>query len=607
MKSILYLCFFTSFTLMSCKKTTTLVESSGNGGNGIAPTFTCANGTNGNGLQFFNTATQNPNFFNGSLEINITNTDVKPIRCCYNSGSPTVATLNASAICSFASPACVDIEPNTSTNYQIYCIAGVDLNAKNINVIGQTNEAGTISCTFPDTGNVAQQHLVAQSNHFSCETAFQFRTVPQPPPIALNQLALSVGYYTHGSDPFALMAKSTDGGSTWIYPFDATHNSGLPNDFFIGYFLGVQCISSTDCMVGGIYQANSTQVYPMLGISSDGGDSWSYTIDAAHMQLPSNYDSSVGGEFDSVACSPDGLCVAAGNYSNGSVQFPMIAVSTDGGVLWNYTLDDTHTSNLPPNYSSDGGFTGISCVSNPSLCVIVGSYNNGAGTFPLLAVSSDNGQTWNYIVDDTHNKPSDYNSNGTFSSINCTSGTHCVASGRYNNGTINLPMIAVSIDPNSTNWTYTLDGKNGSLPLDFLNQITPPYVSCLSSTICTLTSSYTSSAIPSYLYVPLIANSLDGGLTWIYSISVLNSPIPYAYSFSPSPWYINCIYPSTSCIMTSVYGARSGGGYPAIASSPDNGKTWTYSIDSIHGSYPANYDPMSDSITFSSTTYSFSP
>ena len=52
--------------------------------------------------------------------------------------------------------------------------------------------------------------------------------------------------------------------------------------------------------------------------------------------------------------------------------------------------------------------------------VAAGGYSNGTANFPLLATSSDNGSSWSYKIDDSHNAPTG-NQDGSFYSTNSSS------------------------------------------------------------------------------------------------------------------------------------------------------------------------------------------
>jgi hypothetical protein len=93
-------------------------------------------------------------------------------------------------------------------------------------------------------------------------------------------------------------------------------------------------ISPPPMVASGSY-SNGTNVYPLLAKSMDGGVSWSYAIDSLTPTLPNGTTS---GHFTSANCSGQ-TCLAAGQYSNDSKVYPLLALSTDGGASWSYRID----------------------------------------------------------------------------------------------------------------------------------------------------------------------------------------------------------------------------------------------------------------------------
>ena len=113
----------------------------------------------------------------------------------------------------------------------------------------------------------------------------------------------------------------------------------------------------------------------------------------------------------SLTCAPGSL-IAAGQYSNGTTNYPLLANSTNGGATWTYSITSSAPT-LPSDYSNSGTFSGASC--SGLNCVAAGGYSNGTTYYPLLANSTNGGATWTYsITSSATTLPSDYINYGRF-------------------------------------------------------------------------------------------------------------------------------------------------------------------------------------------------
>ena len=140
--------------------------------------------------------------------------------------------------------------------------------------------------------------------------------------------------------------------------------------------------------------------------------------------------------------------------------------------------------------------------------IVAGNYWDNYIVYPLLASSQNDGETWKYTIkSDTPLLPTDFN-NGHFSSSSC-SGLHCVAVGNYYKPNVyNFnPLVANSIDGGKT-WAYTLDSTKPDLPPDFQNGMFNA-VSC-SGVYCVAVGLY---YVDSQTTYPLVANSTDQGVS----------------------------------------------------------------------------------------------
>lgn len=271
---------------------------------------------------------------------------------------------------------------------------------------------------------------------------------------------------------YPLLANSIDGGTTWAYRIDGTatppggpgNTTLLPADYVnAGVFNSVSC-NGYNCIAAGVYATNynGSQTYPLLSYSINGGTTWAYVIDSTPASLPADYTN--GGVFSSTSCANQN-CVAAGQYSNSTTQFPMLAYSANGGISWRYAINSTPNT-LPVDYVSGGIFNSVTC--SQLNCVAGGQYLNNETTFPLLAHSTDGGMNWSYSINSSPaTLPADYVNGGVFKTTSCK-GLNCLAAGQYYNGVATYPLLAYSQNGGTT-WSYGIDRIHPALPADYVD------------------------------------------------------------------------------------------------------------------------------------------
>ena len=222
-------------------------------------------------------------------------------------------------------------------------------------------------------------------------------------------VCIAAGSYSNDKATMPLLAQSNDGGQTWSYPVDILNDlaNKIGHGFIGGLFNAASCSGSGKkaiCIASGSYFRKSGAGTPFLAISRDGGDTWSYP-DFIYTKLKTVVDPNfAGGNFDGASCTGSGkktICMAAGGYCNKTNEcFPLLVLSTNGGKTWSYppSIYSNLTSVIAPNYKL--GFLGdVSCsgIENYNFCTASGQYsNNQSETFPLLAFSTDSGNTWSY-------------------------------------------------------------------------------------------------------------------------------------------------------------------------------------------------------------------
>ncbi|MCW8408822.1 glycoside hydrolase [Legionella sp. PATHC035] len=365
------------------------------------------------------------------------------------------------------------------------------------------------------------------------------------------------GNYVDGSIFYPLLAYSQNGGATWTYTIEKGKN--LPAGFANGgLFFNVNC-SGLNCVAGGQYSDGSI-VYPLLASSLDGGTTWTYVIDKSK-NLPSGFSNL--SNLGTVSCS--GLnCVTGGFYTDSlNTQYPILAHSQNGGTSWTYVIDKSKS--LPLGYAGSGVFSGVSC--SGLHCVAGGQYADSSIRYPLLAYSQNGGATWTYAIDQSKTLPSGFANLGTFYSVGC-SGLNCVAGGQYSDGLTQYPLLAYSQNGGAT-WTYTIEkGKN--LPAGFANGGLFFNVNC-SGLNCVAGGQYSDGSI----VYPLLASSLDGGTTWTYTIEKAKN-LPSGFTDKGTFLGVTCS--GSRCIASGLYFDNSIQ-YPLVANSQNGGATWTYTIE----------------------------
>jgi hypothetical protein len=424
--------------------------------------------------------------------------------------------------------------------------------------------------------------------------------------IPAPSVRIAAGNYSdNATNQFPLIAVSTNGGSLWSYPVQKT--GYLPLDY-AGYasgngqsiFNSASCVgpaSSAICIAGANY-TDGTLGYPFLALSLNGGSTWSYPIQKNAL-LPFDY-SDFGG-IGATSCTGLGttaLCIAGGSYADSNIiNYPMLAASRNGGRTWSYVIDKS--SILPPGYASLGAFLGASCSASNTTgpCIAVGRYaDNISITYPLVALSTNNGVSWSYPINKASVLPTDYSAQGYFQQAWCSgmgANAVCLASGSYADTTTMIyPLLAISTNGGS-NWSYPIQ-KGGVLPSGYAGEVqaggggTFAALNCSgtgTAALCAAAGGYSDSNHISY---PFIAISPNGGLTWSYTVDKANA-LPIGFIDGGGFAGVSCNGNSVSGACVAVGGYSDGtNSYPMIAFSTNSGKTWSYSVEKSRG-LPADF------------------
>lgn len=358
-------------------------------------------------------------------------------------------------------------------------------------------------------------------------------------------ICTAVGQDYSGIQP-PLLVISTDGGNNWA----VKSVTGLPTR---GYFLGTSCVGSgltAICTAVGEDFTGSTPT--LLAVSTDGGSNWAVKSVAG---VPIN------GVFSAASCTGSGstaICTAAGQDHTGS-QPPLLAVSVDGANTWTVKS----ITGLPTN----GSFAAASCTGSGStaICTAAGQDLTGSQP-PLLAVSTDGGNTW--AVKTVPGIPV----TGLYTAASCTgtgSTAVCTAAGRSAGGSPS-PLLAVSTDGGNTWAVKSVTG----IPISgyFFG------TACTgsgSTAICTAAGADTTISSS-----PLVAVSTNGGNTWAVK-SITGAPANgYFYSTS-------CTGTLSTAVCTAAGGDNTGTSPPLLVISADGGNTW--SVKSVSGLPASGY------------------
>lgn len=367
-------------------------------------------------------------------------------------------------------------------------------------------------------------------------------------------------------------------------PYAIDSEGPLPEDFVSnGFFNAVSCGSSS-CIAVGKYTASSSVVYPMIAKGDTSGANWSYVIDKTTGTLPADY--STGGSFNTVSCSGT-TCVAGGRYvDTGTGAFLMMAVSTDSGTTWTYPINNT-VPTWPASFANAtanvANFTDVDCV-DANRCVASGTYTASVPTtaaYPLVAITSNAGSTWSYVIEEGTGLPGDFDSAGAFNSVDCTgSGTTavCAVGGTYNNGSSVYALLATSANTGST-WTYRVSSANP--PTDYTNAGVINGVACSGATTtstCAGVGSYTNGIAEQTMVFALGVNAGAGSPTWTFPVESGSLP-PSTYNAQASFASVSCTGATTTtiCIASGSYSAG-GQPIPMVLYTPNNGTGFSYPV-----------------------------
>ena len=326
------------------------------------------------------------------------------------------------------------------------------------------------------------------------------------------------------------IAQTTDGGKSWqIISLKGSSVDDMYN--------------STSCYGNGanaicIAVGQSHDGHPLIAQSIDNGQTWT-----RETFNPSNslYSASCSGTH----------CVAVSMPE----QPPFMVQTVDGGKSWN----PVKINNMP-NMTADSGFLSVNCTQSGKVCVASGYYTDSVSGYagPLLVQSTDGGNTWDYVqLPDAKAL-----SGETLISTACFVGSdavHCIATG-ISGGRL------VETEDGGANWSVV----NIPIKLPDETMLTP--IRCTGSGAdahCLIGGTRMDG---NDFAIPYILESSDGGQTWAVE-EITGAPTGAAFSAISCTGPGN----TDQCIATGfvdINPSDDNHRAPLIAQSLDGGITW---------------------------------
>lgn len=324
-------------------------------------------------------------------------------------------------------------------------------------------------------------------------------------------------------------ASYSDGPRAASYSGDGSSWSPIDTGILRWALSGISCTSSTACKAVG----NSTQPF------DEAVSAHAWTLDGSEWTRAPGLDPVEA--FRDVSCAAVDVCVAVGQYVNGSPT-PLADLWTGSEWTWQSV----------PKPSGAGGaldVEGVSCASTTS-CLAAGWYWQTSPARYLPFSLKWNGSTWSLVTVPTPGTPA-----ATYlRDIACTSATSCVAVGSYTNGS-GVPQALIE-SWNGTAWTVQTPPNPSGAVESVLRG-----VSCTSASACTAVGTYkksTNGAKQAHL------------LRWNGTAWSLQSASPPSGATAVDLADIAC-YSASGCVAVGSYATEAGS--PALALRW-NGSAW---------------------------------
>ena len=335
----------------------------------------------------------------------------------------------------------------------------------------------------------------------------------------------AVGYYKNSSGVFVTLAERWNG-TEW--KVQSTPNPTGAKESFLE---GVSCASSTACTATGYYE-NSSSVLVTLAEGWNGTE-WK-------VQTTPNPTGAKESFLEGVSCTSSTACIAVGYYKNSSSVLVTLAEG------WNGTEWKVQTTPNPTG-AKESFLEGVSCTSSTA-CIAVGYYRNSSSVLVTLA------EGWNGTEWKVQSTPNPEGAKESFlKGVLCSSSTGCIAVGYYKN--LSGVFVTLAEKWNGTEWKVQSTPNPTGAKESFLEG-----VSCSSSTACTATGYYKSSA-----GTHTLAEHWDG-TEWNTQYAVDPEEIRESRLNG-----VSCSS-STACVAAGYYKRNSGGAQTLVESW--NGTEW---------------------------------
>lgn len=210
------------------------------------------------------------------------------------------------------------------------------------------------------------------------------------------------------------------------------------------------------CVAVGEFTDSQKSVTPLIMQSTAAKNSWIKSV----FPLPSDF---LSGWFNAVDCEAN-FCIAVGNYNNGEIIQPLLVFSDDGGAHWQ--LKKSIADDELGTHLEYGSYMSASC--SETGCIAGGSFQNYFNTYPLITVSHDKGKSWFSPPSARVSVPAAELGNGYFGKVKCLLET-CIAAGDYTIDSAYYPLLALSTDGGlSWNFPESINSPD-TLPKNFIN------------------------------------------------------------------------------------------------------------------------------------------
>lgn len=226
-----------------------------------------------------------------------------------------------------------------------------------------------------------------------------------------QSVCIAVGRYFKTDltyNPLLVLTRTS--GRSWSYPsiIYKDLDTVLGHHYLNGSFRAASCTGNNAkarCIAVGFFSTTKNTTLPLVALTKNGGESWTYTP-FFYTKLKTTVNRKIiNATLTSANCigkDKQSICMTAGSFCTDKAcehQYPLIAVTIDGGRTWNYpTSVYKNLFSVIDSHLKQAFFSDINCNGSESslFCVASGQYSTGHTTYPLVAYSTDKGASWFY-------------------------------------------------------------------------------------------------------------------------------------------------------------------------------------------------------------------